>query len=154
MIPSITDIYGKRIKAARPLKMSVSFPGSGNVVSIPAGQPSPLIDSIIPRGEKSFIQVMKNGVPGYIEYADDLEFVGADAADDSGIFESIGYNVSDWFNNTLTDGRRYSGYVSDGLQESISGLKVDAFSLSKELKFWAILVAVIVILSTLKNLIK
>ena len=57
-----------------------------------------------------------------------------DAADRSGWFESITYPIASWFGNTERDITKNAGFVSDGFEKSVTGLKTDLINIGDYIK--------------------
>lgn len=147
----VSGIFGKRLVSDQPIKMYFGSPGSDNIVTLPAGKPSPVIDSYLQSG---FFQV-KGTENGYFYIKDEnVEIVDPDAKDQSSIFQKTGYFFADLWNFNASKAVKQSGYLSDGFKESISNVKLSGFELSKQLRYILIGAGVLVFLLIIKDLIK
>lgn len=148
----IEKIYGKRLKSDRPIKMFYRFPDSDTIQTLPVGKPSPVINSYLLSG---FFEVVGDSTGNYyIKDSPDLLLVDENEPDESSFFEDVTFSLSDFWNSNSKKVSKYSGFLNEGFKDSVSDLKVDAFKLSKELKFWAVVIGSVFLISTIKNIVK
>lgn len=145
------SVFKKSVKSDKRQTLFVGHPGSDTVRVLPAGQPSPPIKGILksghlalknPNGEKDL----------YIkDRPEQLEIVEPGAKDDSSLFGRVESSLATLTTNWGTDTLKKARFLSDGFQESVKELKVDAFSLGETIwKISLVLGAVLLIILLLQ----
>lgn len=123
--------FGKKIKSDRDEIIYVGFPGSDITRTLPAGKPSPVIDSFI-RGR--FYQFNDGTENTYIEKSEGQEVVEPDAPDDSTPGAGVVAGVTDVFRNTFTGVSKYAGFLGQGFTESVGSVGFGLEKLGEDLK--------------------
>jgi predicted RNA binding protein YcfA (HicA-like mRNA interferase family) len=147
--------FGKRLKSGQSETMFYNYPGSNDTETLPAGKPSPIIESyVLEKG--GFYALSKKGSPKniYLKDTDRLQVVPEDAKDESGFFSGLFYDATDFFTNTGKDVASPFKYLKVGFNETIKDAKkIFPFDNLKELILWvAVPVAVILFLMLANNL--
>ena len=117
--------YGKRLKSTRDLTMFVGYPGSDTIKTLPAGKPSPVVDSAIMNNGYRYFQLKpadKNSYNLWLKDTMDLKAVPANAKDESSIFNSWWSWAGDTAENTINAAEKRAGFISDAFGKSVSDL--------------------------------
>ena len=144
--------FGKRLKSGQSETMFYNYPGSDDTETLPAGKPSPKVDSYVLDG--NYFALTKNGKNLYIKDTDRLQVVPEYAEDESGFFSGLFYDATDFFTNTGKDIASPLKHLRVGFNETIKDAKkIFPFDNLKELILWvAVPVAVILFLMLANNL--
>lgn len=141
--------FGKRLKSEMDRIMFERFPGSRVTKVLPAGRPSPPVDSYITDG--GYYQLIDPEVEGpnlYLKDTDDLQVVDADAEDESSTLGRAGAWLSTKLGNTAREINAQAGFLESGIDDTFSGIGAGILNFGGNLKWIAILAipAIIIIL--------
>lgn len=147
---SFKDIYQKRIRAEKDLRMHYGSPDSRQYITLPAGDVSPLITSYLMNG---WFQLEGDESGSYyIKDQEGLRLVSEDAESESNIFTRVGYRIADYWNYQKDFNVRKSEYLSEGLKESISDIGLSGSDLAKNLRYVLIGLAFLAVLLSINQI--
>lgn len=148
------QIFGRSVKSKKDAIMYHGFPASDEITILPAGRPSPEINSYLPSGYFE----LKGGPIGvdrnvYLMDSDSVEIVDHGSPDDSSYYGRLSGAVYSFFENTKNEVEDQQTFLSKGFKQSVDDLKYNAFDLGSYLYQVLIVVLIIAVLWFLSKLI-
>lgn len=133
---NFSDFFGKKIRSKNDVKMHVGSPGSGEVKTLPAGKPSPKIDSYIKQKGARWYQLKPKAkdVHYYVKFSDNFDIVPPNAKDKSSYFGSLFNQAKDFIENTGETVQKNAGFLGSGFKKSVSNIGGDLWNIGKGLK--------------------
>lgn len=149
----IKEIYGKEVKADKDQIMFIGYPGSSEIQTLPAGRPSPTINSYLPSG----YFVLNGSDIGYdkdlyLYDSDSVKVVDRGTKDESSYYSRLNNALfSTWFNTSATV-EKNMGFLAEGARKSFTDLKMSSFDIAKYANRIIILLIVFLILWIINKL--